>query len=503
MNTQEWRSALAGLTAAAAALAVGELVAGFSQQLTSPVISVGNRVIDASPPEVKEFAISTFGHNDKKALAIGIFVLATLFGLGLGVAAGRRFVVGAAGIGLFGAVGLLAAVNEVDAPWWAGLPSVIGAAVGIAVLAFLLVPVGDVTEAPDATHRRAFLIGTSAVLAGAAITAAAGRRLQSGFSAMGSRLAVVLPKAAKPVAAYEGLATQGITPFITPNRDFYRIDTNFTVPQLPAEDWSLRIHGMVERELTFTYDDILALPQEEHRITIACVSNRVGGDLVGNAVWLGTPLLPLLEQAGIDPAADQVVGRAFDGFTTGFPVDAVKDGRNALLAVGMNGEPLPLDHGFPARLVVPGLYGYVSATKWLTEIELTTFADFDQYWVRQTWAVDGTVHTQSRIDTPARRRTIPAGPTAIGGVAWAQHRGIERVEVRVDGGAWQEAELAPEDTIDTWRQWVLRWEATPGEHVAEVRATDQTGKVQTQDERPPYPAGATGWHSRKIKVAEG
>ena len=503
MNTRAWRSAVAGLTAAAASLAVGELVSGFSRQLTSPVVSVGNHVIDASPPEVKEFAISAFGTNDKKALAIGIFVLVALFGLGLGVAAGRRFVVGAAGIGLFGVVGLWAAMGEVDAPWWAGLPSVIGAAIGIGVLAFLLVPVGDVTEPPDAVHRRAFLIGTGGVLAGVAITAAVGRRLQSGFSAVGSRLAVVLPRPAIPVANYEGLATKGITSFITPNRDFYRIDTNFTVPQLRAEDWTLRITGMVDRELTFTYDEILAMPQEEHRITLACVSNRVGGDLIGNALWLGTPLLPLLGQAGIDPAADQVVGRAFDGFTTGFPVANLQDGRHALLAVGMNGEALPLEHGFPARVVVPGLYGYVSATKWLTEIELTTFADFDQYWVRQTWAVDGTIHTQSRIDTPAGRRAIPPGRAAIGGVAWAQHRGIERVEVRVDDGPWQDAELAPEDTIDTWRQWVLPWEATPGEHVLQVRATDGTGQVQTEDEQPPYPAGATGWHSRRVKVAEG
>ena len=503
MNTREWRSATAGLTAAAASLAVAELVAGFADRLTSPVVSVANQVIDASPLAVTEWAISTFGRNDKKVLLVGILVLTVIFGLGLGVAAGRRFVNGAAGIAAFAVVGVWAAMNEVGAPLWAGLPSVIGAIVGIAALAFLLVPVGDVDEDPDPVHRRAFLVGTGGVLAGAAITAAVGRRLQSGFSAMGSRMAVVLPKASKTVTTYEGLATKGITPFITPNRDFYRIDTNFTVPQLKAEDWTLKITGMVDRELTFTYDEILAMPQEEHRITIACVSNRVGGDLIGNALWLGTPLLPLLEQAGIDPAADQVVGRAFDGFTTGFPVANLQDGRNALLAVGMNGEPLPLDHGFPARVIVPGLYGYVSATKWLTEIELTTFADFDQYWVRQTWDVDGTIDTQSRIDTPAGRRAIPAGPTAIGGVAWAQHRGIETVEVRVDEGPWMEAELAPEDTVDTWRQWVLKWEATPGEHVIEVRATDQTGAVQTEEERAPYPAGATGYHRRKLKVAEG
>jgi DMSO/TMAO reductase YedYZ molybdopterin-dependent catalytic subunit len=267
------------------------------------------------------------------------------------------------------------------------------------------------------------------------------------------------------------------------------------VPQLDAESWELRVHGMVDRELRFSYADLLELDLVEERITMTCVSNEVGGGLVGTATWLGAPLAPLLEEAGIDPAADQVVGRAFDGFTTGFPVDVLRDGRMALLAIGMNGEPLPLVHGFPARIVVPGLYGYVSATKWLTEIELTTFDAFDQYWVERDWSAEGPIKTMARIDTPRGLQKVPAGPLRIGGVAWAQMRGIEKVEVRIDDGEWQEATLAEEDSTITWRQWMFELDATPGRHQVVARATDATGEVQTEERARPFPNGASGWHS--------
>ena len=515
-----WRTGLAGVLAAAVALAIGELIAGLSSQLASPVISVGNRVVDAVPRQVKDFAIETFGTNDKKALLIGIYSCAAVFGFVLGVVAGRRFLVGAIGIGLFGAVGVWAAGQEVGAPSWAGLPSVIGAVVGVVALALLLATIphaahpaaaGRVVRRPQAAPgaspdesptdgifaRRGFLKMSGAVVVVGAAAAAGGRWLQGRYSAASSRLAVVLPKpkqAAPPLAEGVAIDLEGISPFITPNADFYRIDTNLTVPQLAAEDWSLTIKGMVDRELEFTYDEILAMDMIEERITMTCVSNEVGGGLVGTATWLGVPLDALLERAGIREGADQIVGRAFDGFTTGFPVDTL-DGRPAMLAVGMNGEPLPLVHGFPARIIVPGLYGFVSATKWLTEIELTTFADFDQYWVKRTWSDRGPIKTMSRIDTPKGLGKVKAGRARMGGVAWAQTRGIEKVEVKLDDGEWTPATLAEGDSTITWRQWVYEFDATPGRHQVTCRATDGSGETQTEERAKPYPDGASGWHS--------
>jgi DMSO/TMAO reductase YedYZ molybdopterin-dependent catalytic subunit len=514
-----WRTGLAGLLAAAVALAIGELVAGLSSQLTSPVISVGNRVVDAVPRQVKDFAIETFGTNDKKALLIGIYSFAAIFGLVLGVLAGRRFVLGAIGIGLFGAVGVWAAGQEVDAPIWAGAPSVIGAIVGIGVLALLLATIphaahphlvdglvgarpaadGEPAESPTdgIFARRGFLKMSGAVVVVGGVAAASGRWLQSRFSAASSRLAVKLPKPKEPVppiADGAAIDLEGISPFVTPNADFYRIDTNLTVPQLAAETWSLKIKGMVDEELEFSYDEILAMDMIEERITMTCVSNEVGGGLVGTAEWLGVPLKGLLDQAGIQKGADQIVGRAFDGFTTGFPVDTL-DGRPAMLAVGMNGEPLPLAHGFPARIIVPGLYGFVSATKWLTEIELTTFADFDQYWVKREWSDRGPIKTMARIDTPRGLGKVKAGKAKIGGVAWAQTRGITKVEVKLDDGEWTEATLAAEDSTLTWRQWVYEFDAEPGRHQVVCRATDGTGEPQTEERARPFPDGASGWHS--------
>jgi DMSO/TMAO reductase YedYZ molybdopterin-dependent catalytic subunit len=512
-----WRAALAGLLSAGLALAVGELVAGLSSELTSPVISVGNRVVDAVPRQVKDFAIETFGTNDKKALLIGIYSIAAVFGLVLGILAARRFLVGAIGIGLFGAVGVWAAGQEVGAPVWAGLPSIIGAIVGIGALALLLAvipgaahPHGvDRLVAPhDADSpaesptdglfaRRGFLKMSGAVVVVGAVATTSGRWLQSRFSAASSRLAVVLPKpkeALAPLAAGTRLDVDGISPFVTPNADFYRIDTNLTVPQIASEGWTLTIKGMVDEEQTFTYDEILAMDMIEERITMTCVSNEVGGGLVGTAAWLGVPLKGLLDRAGIQAGADQIVGRAFDGFTTGFPVDTL-DGRPAMLAVGMNGEPLPLAHGFPARIIVPGLYGFVSATKWLTEIELTTFADFDQYWVKRDWSDRGPIKTMARIDTPRGLGKVKAGKAKIGGVAWAQTRGIEKVEVKLDDGEWTEAKLAEQDSTLTWRQWVYEFDAVPGRHQVVCRATDATGKTQTEERARPFPDGASGWHS--------
>jgi DMSO/TMAO reductase YedYZ molybdopterin-dependent catalytic subunit len=334
----------------------------------------------------------------------------------------------------------------------------------------------------------------------AAAAGATGRVLQGRVNAAASREAVVLPRPATPLAPIPSGAhfdVDGLSPFVTPNADFYRIDTALLIPQVETAGWTLTIDGMVDRRRTYTYEQLLARPLVEADLTLTCVSNEVGGRLVGNARWLGVPLRELLDEAGVQRRADQVVGRSVDGFTAGFPVAAL-DGRDALVALAMNGEPLPLRHGFPARLVVAGLYGYVSATKWLKEVRLTRFDDDSTYWIDRGWAQQGPIKLASRIDTP--RGTVDGGRVAVAGVAWAQGRGIRRVEVRVDDGRWHDAELADAVGVDTWRQWRWAWDAVPGRHRLSVRATADDGEVQTGDEAPPFPDGATGWHTVGVRV---
>jgi DMSO/TMAO reductase YedYZ molybdopterin-dependent catalytic subunit len=330
-----------------------------------------------------------------------------------------------------------------------------------------------------------------------------GRVLGRRSDVTASRAAVAIPAPASAAGApAEGaaLALPGLSSFYTANRDFYRVDTALVVPRIAAEDWRLRVHGLVRRELELDFRQLLARPLLERDITLSCVSNEVGGGYVGTARWTGVPLADLLREAGVEPGADQLVSRSADGFTVGTPTATVLDGRDAMLAVAMNGEPLPLTHGFPVRMLVPGLYGYVSATKWLVDLELTSFGDFDPYWVRRGWARQAPVKTMSRIDTPRPLSRRRAGQVAVAGFAWAQHRGIRRVEVRADGGPWRPARLAAEHSADTWRQWVWPWEATPGRHTLEVRATDGTGATQPEDRAPPFPDGATGWHSVVVTV---
>lgn len=508
MKTSSLRAAVSGVLAGGVALAIGELVAGVGSSQRAPVIAVGDMVIKAVPRRVKDLAISTFGTNDKLALLVGIYGVIAVLAAVLGLRAAKRFIVGAAGIATFGVVGVFAATQELDVRPVELLAPLIGAAAGIGVLRLLLGAIPEPPSAPVAVagnvlERRSFLKLSAGAVAIGAGSVSIGRFLQARVSAAASRLAVVLPKASKPLAAIPAKAdfgVDGLSPFVTPNGDFYRIDVNLLVPQVQAETWSLTVKGLVDKELTITYADVVAMPMVEADVTLACVSNEIGGRLVGNARWLGTPLLPLLERAGIDPKADQIVPRSVDGFTVGFPVDALRDGRTALLAIGMNGEPLPIAHGFPARLVVAGLYGYVSAVKWLKEIELTTFADFDPYWVKRGWAVDGPIKTMARIDTPRGFSRVQAGTVPLAGVAWAQTRGITKVEVQIDDGPWRETDLSADVGKDTWRQWLYRWDATPGSHQVTVRATDSTGETQTEERAEPFPDGATGWHSVAVIV---
>ncbi|MER7592144.1 molybdopterin-dependent oxidoreductase [Micromonospora sp. NPDC127501] len=362
-------------------------------------------------------------------------------------------------------------------------------------------PVGPAEVDPES--RRRFLTGSGVLLGTAVVAGLGGRWLAGRRGVSAARDAIRLPAPVAPAPAVPAGADLSLTqlaPYVTPNFGFYRIDTALVVPQVDPDTWRLRIHGRVGRERTYSYADLLARPLVERYVTLACVSNEVGGDLIGNALWLGVPLRELLDEVEPDDDADQVVGRSVDGWTCGTPTAALRDGRDALLAVGMNGEPLPVEHGFPVRVVVPGLYGYVSACKWVTELELTRFADFDAYWVPRGWSRQGPIKTQSRIDTPRGRNRLTAGPVTVAGVAWAQHRGIRRVEVRVDDGPWQEAVLAPTVSVDTWVQWSWRWDATPGEHRLQVRATDATGETQTERTQDVVPDGATGWHTITVTV---
>ena len=499
------RAAVSGVIAAVVALAVGELVAGIAESLDSPVVVVGDEIIERVPRPVKDLAIDWFGTNDKTALVVGILAVALLLGAVVGLVARRNRWFGVIGLGLFAALGIAAAYSSVGAEWHAALPSLFAWLAGSATL-WWLIDVASLQPDADATQRdasrRQFLLGGTAAVAGAAIVGSSGRWLQRRFNAAASRMAVVLPRARtaapEPPAGVE-LGVAGVDPWRTPNSDFYRIDTALMVPQIEAESWSLRITGMVDREIELTYRDLLERDLVEEDITLCCVSNEIGGHLIGNARWLGARLDDLLADAGISPDADQIVGRSRDGFTAGFPVATLDDRRAAMVAVGRNGEPLPIRHGFPARLVVPGLYGYVSATKWLTEIELTRFDEFQAYWIEQQWAAEGPVKLMSRIDTPTGR--VDVGAIAVGGVAWAQPIGIERVEVRIDEGEWVEARLGDEANTSTWRQWSHPWDATPGRHTIEARATDHDGNVQTDARASTFPDGATGWHQVVVHVA--
>jgi DMSO/TMAO reductase YedYZ molybdopterin-dependent catalytic subunit len=351
--------------------------------------------------------------------------------------------------------------------------------------------------------RRGFVLGVGGAVIGTGVLAATGRRLRTTDRVDEARRTTVLPRpgSSTPAPTSQPFAVDGLTSYVTPVADFYRIDTALSTPQVGVDGWRLAVTGLVDAPFEIGYDELLALDSVEEVVTIQCVSNEVGGNLVGNAVWQGVPLATILERAGVRPEATQIVGRSVDGWTAGFPTEHAVDGRTALVAYAMNGEPLTADHGFPARLVVSGLYGYVSATKWLSEIELTTWEDFDGYWVPRGWSKEGPIKIASRIDVPRRSATLSAGPQPIAGVAWAPNTGIERVEVQIDDGPWQTCELGNVASDDTWVQWRLVWDASPGEHVARVRATDRTGATQTSDTAAPAPNGATGWHQRRFDVA--
>ena len=502
----------AGLLAGGAAVAVSEGVAALLSGVTSPLLGVADRAVDAAPRPVKEWAIATFGTADKPVLVAGVVTTVAVLTAAVGVIGARRPRVGAALLVLLTVVAGAAALTDRSATAGFGprlLPVLALLLVGLGGLFVLLRPLRRTREpgVPEATRnvdRRAFLRAAGVVAVVGAFGAGVARTF-GGQAAAASRAGVRLPPPrlpAPPVPDGAALDVPGITPYLTRNADFYRVDTALKVPDVPLEGWRLRVTGLVDRELDLGFADLLDRGLVERRITLTCVSNPVGGDYLGNATWLGVPTAQLLAEAGVHPDADAVRSHSVDDFTAGTPLSVLTDrSRGALVAVGMNGRPLPLEHGFPARMVTPGLYGYVSATKWLVELEVTRFADFEAYWTTRGYAAQAPIKTASRIDVPRSFAHVRAGRVTVAGVAWAQGRGIRAVEVRVDRGEWHRAELATEDGIDTWRPWRWEWDALPGTRTLEVRATDAEGQTQPSARAPIAPDGSTGWDSVTVTVA--
>jgi DMSO/TMAO reductase YedYZ molybdopterin-dependent catalytic subunit len=488
-----------GVIATLVGMAVGHLVAAFIDPAASPVLAVGSTVIDLTPTPLKEWAIRTFGANDKSVLVgsvmLGALVLAAIGGL---LARRRPFL----GVGVLVVLVTSAALMALRRPGATALdvlPAIASGVVGVAALALLArYATRDRGEPAPAERsgtgpsRRGVLVAAGALTAAAAVLAGAGQWVTGRRT---TPAGVRLPEAADPAAALPRDLrgkVPGISRLQTATSDFYRVDTRLTLPVISLDDWTLTIDGDVANEVTLTYDDLLAMPMIERDITLTCVSNDVGGPYVGGARWLGVPLSDLLDRAGVGRTADQIFSQDVDGMTISTPLEVAMAQKDAMVAVGMNGRPLPQEHGFPARLVIPGLYGFISATKWVTRMTLTTYAETKAYWTDRGWATAAPIKIASRIDTPQSFSTIKGGDTFIGGVAWAQTRGIGKVEVQVDGGAWQEAELGPEVGVDYWRQWYLPWTAKPGDHDLSVRATDLDGEVQTDAKAAPFPNGSSG-----------
>jgi DMSO/TMAO reductase YedYZ molybdopterin-dependent catalytic subunit len=509
-----------GLLATAAGLAVAEFVVGLIRGASSPVVPVGQEFIDITPKWLKEWAIEQFGTSDKAVLVAGALFVILVIGAIVGVLAARGERGLAYGLTVaVGAMGAWAVWLRPEPTFGKFLPTVVGTIVSLAILWWLSPRPGPPDDADDAARpvmmgpdRRQFISGAVAIGSAAAVTGGVGRLLQQRFE-VDTDFALpelapagedVMPGTLARAVLPDGveLGVDGIESFVVPNDNFYRIDTALVVPQVARDTWKLNISGLVDNEIELTYADLEARPQVERYITLSCVSNPVGGDLVGNALWRGVLLKDILEEAGLQDGAEQLVSRSVDGWTCGTPIEAVMDGRDAMLAIGMNGRPLPAQHGFPVRMVVPGLFGYVSATKWVTDMRLTRWDDFDAYWVPRGWAKRGPVKTMARIDTPRSGRDA-SGTVAIGGVAWAVHRGVSGVQVRIDEGEWLDAELGSVPSADTWVQWVYHWDTsgeTSGRHAIQVRALDGDGVPQPEEPAPVAPDGAQGYHRITLNV---
>ncbi|MDQ0799820.1 DMSO/TMAO reductase YedYZ molybdopterin-dependent catalytic subunit [Arthrobacter sp. SLBN-112] len=516
-------AALAGVVAAAVVLAVAELIGAFFTARATPLFALGSTFIDFTPPRLKDFAVTTFGTNDKAALFVGMGVTIALLACVLGIVAYRKWVLGVLGVLFMGAVIVACVVTRAGVSGVDAIPSVLGTVAGLVVLRLLMAPLWRLKESkpwPEApadqaadayarlghegSSRRRFFAAAGITAVAAGIAATGGRLLGAARNNVAkAREALTLPAPAKAAAAVPAgvqSPVPGVTPWLTDNADFYRIDTALSVPEINVNDWELRVHGLVEQEVTLTFQDLLDASLIESHVTLTCVSNPVGGNLAGNAKWLGMPIRDVLARAKPKDGADMVLSKSIDGFSASTPLEVLQDGRDAMLAIGMNGEPLPLEHGYPVRMVVPGLYGFVSATKWVVDLEVTRFADSKAYWTERGWSERGPIKTMARVEVPKSFAKVPAGKVAVGGTAWAQTRGITKVEIQIDNGEWTETVLSTEASTVTWRQWSYEWDATPGPHYIKVRATDGTGQVQTDQRADPVPDGASGWQSVMVTV---
>ncbi|PWN02670.1 oxidoreductase [Nocardioides silvaticus] len=492
-----------GVLATLTGLGLAHAVAALTDADTSPVLAVGAAVIDLTPTPVKEWAIRTFGSADKPILVGSVMAGVLVLAAAAGLLARRRPLYGA---GLLVALVVIAAVAVVTRPEATVLdlgPSLVAAVGAVAALTWLAREQAGAPDGEPDNGRRGVLIA-AAVLGGLAVAGGVGGQVITRLRLRPEDVA--LPDPADPAQPLpRGLDDQvpGITPFRTDNDDFYRVDTRLDTPVVSSDDWTLTIDGDVDQEVTLTFDELLDMPMIERDITLTCVSNSVGGEYVGSARWLGVPLKDVLDLAGIgSTGADQILSTDFDGMTISTPLDLATDGRDAMICVGMNGEPLPREHGFPVRMVIPGLYGFVSATKWLTRLTLTTYDDQKAYWTQREWATDAPIKLSARIDTPKALAEVDAGDVVIGGVAWAQQRGgVGKVQVRIDDEPWQDANLGPDGGDDYWRQWFFRWDAPSGSHNIAVRAVSGDGDEQVTERAEPFPDGASGLHELIVQVA--
>lgn len=500
------RFALAGIVSAALGIGAGHLAAAVVAPAASPVLAVGTQIIDHVPTSLKDWAIRQLGTNDKPVLIAGVLV-GTLVLAAVGGMLARRshaaafgvVIVCATGAGACAFAGPIGGVRAL-------LPAGVTGIVSVAALWWLIhgrVRRCHHVNETDEIGRRQFLAGAGFVSLAAIAFAGSGQWLMQSASRVAD---VVLPAAKKPLDAIpEGLHVPGLSPLRTPIPDFYRVDTNLTVPTIDPDDWSLRIDGDVTRPITVTFEQLLDMDLIERDITLTCVSNEVGGTYVGSTRWLGVRLSDLLDRTGTDQHeigrhSDQILSESTEGFTISTPLSVALDGRDSMVAVGMNGQPLTPTHGFPARLLVPGLYGFVGATKWLHKLTLTTYDKHQAYWTQRGWDIHAPIKMSSRIDTPKPLATLTSGKNTIGGVAWAQQHGVAAVEVRIDDGQWQPAKLGADVGTDYWRQWYLPWDAASGRHVLAVRAIDRQGHTQTARRADPFPGGSSGIHHIAVTV---
>ena len=522
VRAPKWRflalAAVAGIVVAGVLLAVAELLALVVARTASPVLALGSFIVDIVPRPLKEFAITTFGENDKIFLLAGVGVAVIVAAALAGVLQFVRPPLGQVLLILAGILSIAAIVTRTGATPLSAVPTLVGLVVALVVMHMTISRLrrwrnarvsevrGAAPEArPAGIERRGFLRVTLIAAVGAAVVGTGARLVNAATSSLASvreALRLPSPRTSVTVPAGAELDIEGLSPLYTPNADFYRVDTALTVPSVDPSTWTLKVSGMVDKEVTLTFQQLLDLGVDEYGVTLTCVSNEVGGGLVGNAKWLGVPIRDVLAMAGVQSGADMVLSTSVDGYTASTPLAPLTDdGLDAILAVGMNGEPLPLEHGFPVRMVVPGLYGYVSATKWLTELKVTTFAADEAYWTPRGYAAEAPIKMSSRIDTPRIDAAIPAGPTKIAGMAWAQSIGIEKVEVSIDDGDWQEATLSTPVNLDTWVQWYIDWQAESGSHYVAVRATDANGTLQIEERAPIAPDGSSGWQRTLVRVS--